>query len=52
MEKEQGLIIDWVSIPTYNTIMCVAVGAALCSLAFMVKKQEMEPIGWALNLGS
>lgn len=55
MEKEQGLIIDWVSMPTYNTIMCVAVGAALCSLAVMAKnmiqKKEIEPIGWSLNLG-
>lgn len=55
MQDEQGLIIDWVSMPTYNTIMCIAVGAALCSLALMGKnlmnKKEVEPIGWSLNLG-
>ncbi len=55
MQGEQGLIIDWVNMPVYNTIMSVAVGAALCSLAVMGKdmaqKKEKEPIGWALNLG-
>lgn len=55
MEGEQGLIIDWVNMPIYNTIMAVAVGAALCSLAVMgkdmVQKKEVEPIGWSLNLG-
>ena len=54
-EKEQELIIDWISMPTYNTIMCVAVGAALCSLAVMgknmIQKKEVEPVGWSLNLG-
>lgn len=55
MKEDQGLIIDWMNMPTYNTIMCLAVGAALCSLAVMGKnmwhKREIEPKGWALNLG-
>jgi len=55
MEKEQGLIIDWLNMPTYNTIMCLAVGAAFCSLAVMGKniiaKEKIDPTGWSLNLG-
>lgn len=54
MKEDQGLIIDWMNMPTYNTIMCVAVGAALCSLAVMGKqmleKKSIEPKGWSLNL--
>lgn len=55
MNEEQGLVIDWLNMPTYNTIMCVAVGAALCSLAVIGKNimqnKHIEPKGWALNLG-
>ncbi|WP_194852283.1 DUF981 family protein [Nonlabens antarcticus] len=55
MQDDQGLIIDWASMPTYNTIMCVAVGAALCSITVigrdLLSGKKAEPIGWALNLG-
>lgn len=55
MKEEQGLIIDWMNMPTYNTIMCLAVGAALCSLAVMgkdmIQKKPIQPKGWSLNLG-
>jgi len=56
MKEDQGLVIDWMQMPTYNTIMCLAVGAAFCSLAVIgknaLRKQKIEPKGWALNLGS
>ncbi|SCY19601.1 Uncharacterized membrane protein [Nonlabens sp. Hel1_33_55] len=56
MQDDQGLIIDWASMPTYNTVMCVAVGAALCSLAVigksMMQGKKMETVGWSLNLGA
>lgn len=55
MNENDGLVIDWMNMPTYNTIMCVAVGAALCSIAVIGKnswnKENIEPKGWALNLG-
>jgi len=52
---EQGLVINWENLPTYNTIMALAAGAALISLAKMVKdlleKKRINPLGWAINLG-
>lgn len=52
--EEQGLIIDWASMPTYNTIMALATGATLMSLAqigrHLIEKQKMNSTGWALNL--
>lgn len=55
MPQDSGLIIDWVNMPTYNTIMALATGAALISLAKigqqLYKKDRMSPIGWSLNLG-
>ncbi|MCJ0741377.1 DUF981 family protein [Pedobacter montanisoli] len=48
------LIIDWVNMPTYNTIMSVAAGAALCSVAAIGKSilfnKGITPKGWAINL--
>lgn len=53
--QTDGLIIDWTSMPTYNTIMAVATGAALCSMAVigkqLHKREHIQPEGWALNLG-
>lgn len=41
--------------PTYNTIMSLATGAALCSLAYMAKslhkRKHVSPEGWSINLG-
>lgn len=50
-----GLTIDWTQMPTYNTIMAVAAGAALLTLVWlgrsllMKKTEDME--GRALALG-
>ena len=48
------LIIDWQQMPTYNTVMAVATGAALLSLAAMGKSlihnSKVNPKGWAMNL--
>lgn len=50
-----GLVIDWTQMPTYNTIMSLAAGAALLSLAALgravLQKRELYPEGWALNFG-
>lgn len=51
----QDLVIEWAKMPVYNTIMAVATGAALMSLARagkqLVDRDRIEPQGWALNLG-
>jgi len=51
MEK---LIIDWQHMPTYNTVMAVATGAALLSLAAigksLIHNTKVNPKGWAMNL--
>ncbi|WP_413513560.1 DUF981 family protein [Myroides odoratus] len=48
------LIIDWQQMPTYNTVMAVATGAALLSLAAIGKSllynTKVNPKGWAMNL--
>lgn len=48
------LIIDWQQMPTYNTVMAVASGAALLSLATISKNlihnTKVNPKGWAMNL--
>ncbi|KZE81818.1 MAG: DUF981 family protein [Flavobacterium sp.] len=48
------LIIDWQQLPTYNTVMAVASGAALLSLATigrsLINNQKVNPKGWAMNL--
>lgn len=55
MQGEQELVIQWENLPTYNTIMSLAVGAVLLSLTKMIRnlrsKVKIEPKGWALNLG-
>jgi uncharacterized membrane protein len=53
---QQGLKIDWANMPTYNTIMAVAVGAGLISLVLLGREllrapQDVEPAGWALSFG-
>lgn len=49
------LIIDWTQMPTYNTIMAIAAGAGLCSIAQTIKKtaekKQVNPQGWAINFG-
>src|SRR5579875_778031 len=49
------LVIDWTQMPTYNTIMAVAAGAGLCSIAQTIKKaaekKQLNPEGWAINFG-
>jgi uncharacterized membrane protein len=49
------LIIDWTQMPTYNTIMGIAAGAGLCSIAQTIKKaaekKQVNPQGWAINFG-
>lgn len=48
------LIIDWQQMPTYNTVMAVATGAALLSIAAIAKSlihnTNVNPKGWAMNL--
>ena len=55
MSASSGLTIDWTQMPTYNTIMAVAAGAALLSLASLGRqiqqKQAISPEGWAINFG-
>ncbi|MBB6018537.1 DUF981 family protein [Deinococcus radiopugnans] len=50
-----GLVIDWTQMTTYNTIMALATGAALLSLAALgrtvARKEPFHAEGWALNLG-
>lgn len=50
---DQKLIIDWTQMPTYNTIMSIAVGAALISLARFVsalhKKTILQTDAWAIS---
>lgn len=53
---QEGLKIDWANMPTYNTIMAVAVGAALVGLVMLGRQlltspQEVETDGWALTFG-
>lgn len=55
MPQDSGLVIDWVSMPTYNTIMALATGAVLMSLAKigqqLFRREHINPLGWSLNLG-
>ena len=53
---QEGLKIDWANMPTYNTIMAVAVGAGLIGLVMLGRQlltspQEVETDGWALTFG-
>lgn len=49
-----GLKIDWTQMPTYNTIMAVAAGAALLTLVWfgrsLLKKEVTHLEGWSLAL--
>ena len=49
------LVIDWTQMPTYNTIMAIAAGSGLCSIAQTIKKaaekSQIHPEGWAINFG-
>jgi hypothetical protein len=52
---QQPLKIDWAQMPTYNTLMAVAAGAALLLLVGLGhrlgKGHPTEPDGWALAFG-
>lgn len=52
-----GLKIDWAKMPTYNTIMAVAVGAGLIGLVLLGREllhapQEVSTDGWGLAFGA
>lgn len=55
MATPGGLVIDWTQMPTYNTIMSLAAGAALLSLASLGRdlqqRKAIHPEAWALNFG-
>ncbi|AVM63803.1 hypothetical protein C3V38_04680 [Dietzia sp. oral taxon 368] len=49
-------MIDWTAMPTYNTVMAVAVGAALLGLVLFFRAvradaADVSVTGWALNFG-
>jgi uncharacterized membrane protein len=48
-----GLVIDWTQMPTYNTIMSVAAGAALIMLVYfareIIKGGDVIPDAWAIG---
>lgn len=53
---QEGLKIDWANMPTYNTIMAVAVGAGLIGLVLLGRQLLTRPgdvsaEGWALTFG-
>jgi hypothetical protein len=52
---DEGLVIDWTKMPTYNTIMAVAAGAGLLSLVVLgwrlAKHREVSLEGYALSFG-
>lgn len=52
----EGLVIDWAQMPTYNTVMSVAVGAGLLLLVALGRDLLRSPrdvvsTGWALAFG-
>ncbi len=52
----EGLVIDWAEMPTYNTIMAVAVGAGVVGLVWLGRELlrspgDVVPEGWALSFG-
>lgn len=53
--EPQKLIIDWTQMPTYNTVMSIAVGAALIALAALLKniyfKKEINVEAWSVSFG-
>jgi Protein of unknown function (DUF981) len=52
LAKASGLVIDWTQMPTYNTIMSIAAGAALISLVYFARalksEQDLDLEPWAL----
>ncbi|GAA3519139.1 DUF981 family protein [Dietzia aurantiaca] len=49
-------MIDWTTMPTYNTVMALAVGAALVGLVLFFRALHADPAevsvtGWSLNFG-
>ncbi|WP_367402526.1 DUF981 family protein [Kocuria marina] len=53
---DTGLVIDWTQMPTYNTIMSIAVGAGLIMLVLLGRdlhrNENFKPEGWALASGT
>lgn len=51
---DQGLVIDWTQMPTYNTIMSVAAGAGLLALLLLARdlrsEDDVHLEGWALAM--
>lgn len=52
---DQGLVIDWTQMPTYNTIMSLAAGAGLLGLVLLARRLmtggDVDFRGYALNFG-
>jgi uncharacterized membrane protein len=56
LAAQEGLKIDWANMPTYNTIMAVAVGAGLIGLVWfgrqlMTAPERLSSEGWAITFG-
>ena len=56
MVAAEGLVIDWAQMPTYNTVMSVAVGAGLILLVMLGRELLRSPgkvvvEGWSLAFG-
>ena len=56
MQAAEGLVIDWAQMPTYNTVMSVAVGAGLILLVLLGRELLRAPgkvvvEGWSLAFG-
>ncbi|WP_456697964.1 DUF981 family protein [Aeromicrobium sp. P5_D10] len=53
---QEGLKIDWATMPTYNTIMSIAAGAGLLGIVLlarqlMTKPSDVSAEGWSLAFG-
>jgi len=56
MVTAEGLVIDWATMPTYNTVMSVAVGVGLVLLVWLGRSLLRDPQGvvaegWSLAFG-
>jgi len=56
MVTAEGLVIDWATMPTYNTVMSVAVGVGLVLLVWLGRSLLRDPHGvvaegWSLAFG-
>lgn len=54
---QEGLKIDWATMPTYNTIMSIAAGAGLLGIVIlarqlMTKPSDVSAEGWSLAFGA